>query len=163
MRGLHHREPGVVGAALLSPELMVEMIVDGIHSAPEMVKLAYQNIGSERLILITDAMRAKCLKQGVYELGGQDVYVSERDARLADGTLAGSILRHHQGAQNMMEFAECSLSEVVRMTSTNAARELHLRKKGSLAVGKDADFVIRNHKGEVEATYCRGQIAFERG
>lgn len=163
MRGLHHREPGVVGSALLSPELMVEMIVDGIHSAPEMVKLAYQSIGSERLILITDAMRAKCLKQGIYDLGGQDVYVSDKDARLANGTLAGSILRMNQGVQNIMKFTGCSHAEIVRMTSTNAARELRLPYKGSLAVGKDADFVIFNEQGDIEFTYCRGQMAFERG
>ena len=102
MRGLHHREPGVVGAALLHEELLAEIIVDGIHIVPEMVKLAYQQKGKQGIILITDSMRAKCLKNGVYDLGGQAITVSDEKALLDGGTLAGSILKFSDGVKNML-------------------------------------------------------------
>lgn len=93
MRGVHHREPGVVGAVLMHDEVVCELIVDGTHVAPEMVRFAYRNKGKEGLIVITDAMRAKCLGEGEYELGGQRVIVQGQQATLQDGTLAGSILK----------------------------------------------------------------------
>src|SRR5690625_7025370 len=99
MTGIHHRDIGVVGAALQLEQLRAEMIADGIHVSPEMMQLIYDNMGSERLILITDAMRAKCLQAGDYELGGQPVTVTEDRAVLENGTLAGSILKMHEGAQ----------------------------------------------------------------
>ena len=83
MSPFHHREPGVVGAAFLEDSLQVEMIVDGIHSHPKAVELAYRQKGASGIILITDAMRAKGLPPGTYDLGGQDVEVTHEDARLA--------------------------------------------------------------------------------
>ncbi|SHE70141.1 N-acetylglucosamine 6-phosphate deacetylase [Seinonella peptonophila] len=162
MRGLHHREPGVVGGALLSPELMVEMIVDGIHARSEMIDFAYRLLTSKRAILITDAMRAKCLKPGIYDLGGQDVQVSNESARLADGTLAGSILKMDQALRNIIHFTGCSLLEAVQMASQNAAKELGLDRKGSITEGKDADLVVLNDQYEIVQTYCRGELAFEK-
>ncbi|WP_089964719.1 N-acetylglucosamine-6-phosphate deacetylase [Lihuaxuella thermophila] len=163
MRGLHHRDPGVVGAAFLREELMVELIADGIHSRPEMVKIAFDQITSERMILITDSMRAKCLKRGTYELGGQTVYVTEQDARLADGTLAGSILKMKDAIKNMREFTRCSIPQLIRMCSSNAAKELGLfDRKGSIAVGKDADLVVIDDEWEVELTLCSGKVAYDR-
>ncbi|WP_172799265.1 N-acetylglucosamine-6-phosphate deacetylase [Bacillus sp. FJAT-29814] len=163
MRGLHHREPGVVGAAFLRDELKAELIVDGVHSRPETVKLAYQQKGSEGLILITDAMRAKCLKNGQYDLGGQEVTVKDGKAVLADGTLAGSILKLGHGVKNIVTFAGCSLAEAVEMASVNPAKQLNMYdKKGSITPGKDADIVILNPDLEVTMTYCRGALAFNR-
>lgn len=162
MRGLHHREPGVAAAALLRDELMVELIVDGIHICPEMVKLSYQQISSKRGILITDAIRAKCLRSGIYELGGQEVHVKEQEARLVDGTLAGSVLRMNEAWRHFREYTNCSLPELIEMSSVNPAKELQLwDRKGSIEVGKDADLVLLSVEGEVQLTLCQGVIAFD--
>jgi len=163
MRGLHHREPGVVGAAFLHDELKAEIIVDGVHVRPEMVKLAFKQKGSHGLILITDSMRAKCLKNGHYDLGGQDVTVQDGKAVLSDGTLAGSILKLGTAAKNILNYTGCSLEEVIRMASVNPAKQLNVfDRKGSIAEGKDADIVILDENMEVVMTFCRGTLAYKR-
>lgn len=162
MRGLHHREPGVAAAALLRDELMVELIVDGIHICPEMVNLSYQQITSRRGILITDAIRAKCLRSGIYDLGGQEVHVQKQEARLADGTLAGSVLRMNDAWRHFRAYTNCTISELIEMSCVNPAKELQLwDRKGSVEVGKDADLVLLSLEGEVQLTLCRGVIAFD--
>ncbi|MBP0724705.1 N-acetylglucosamine-6-phosphate deacetylase [Bacillus sp. RG28] len=141
MRAMHHREPGTAGYALLSDEVMVEIIADGIHVHPDMIKLAYKLKGPRKISVITDSMRAKGLDEGEYELGGQPVFVKEKSARLADGTLAGSILKMDEAFRNIMIFTGCSVEEAVLMTSVNQAEEFGLLQKGVLEIGKDADFV----------------------
>ncbi|MCM3691710.1 N-acetylglucosamine-6-phosphate deacetylase [Neobacillus niacini] len=164
MRGIHHREPGVAGSALLFKELMVELIADRIHVRPEVMKLVINAKGTEGMILITDAMRAKCLKNGVYDLGGQDVSVAEGKALLADGTLAGSILKMNDSIRNILEAAEISLSDAVQMASVNPAKQLKVYdKKGSISAGKDADITILSKEYQVEMTICRGEIAYKKG
>ncbi|MEO2078222.1 MAG: N-acetylglucosamine-6-phosphate deacetylase [Bacillus sp. (in: firmicutes)] len=164
MRGLHHREPGVVGAAFLQEEITAEIIADGIHSRPEMVKLAYQQKGKTGLILITDSMRAKCLKNGVYDLGGQAVTVADGRALLHDGTLAGSILKLGHAMKNMIDFTNCSLEDTIQMASVNPAKQLAVfDRKGSLTSGKDADIVLLDEQLEVAMTICRGELAYDRG
>ncbi|WP_281658365.1 N-acetylglucosamine-6-phosphate deacetylase [Halobacillus sp. Cin3] len=161
MSGLHHREPGLVGAAFMNDHLLVEMIVDHIHVHPDAVKLAYQNIGSGRSILITDAMRAKCLPPGTYDLGGQDVFVENNEARLSDGTLAGSILTLEEAAKKMKQDAGLSWQELVSITSWNAAVQLGVEnRKGSIEQGKDADLVLVDEQGNVTLTMCRGTISY---
>ncbi|WP_163970322.1 N-acetylglucosamine-6-phosphate deacetylase [Oceanobacillus halotolerans] len=163
MRGLHHREPGVVGAAFLKEELMTELIVDGIHVAPEMVNLSYQQIGKDRLVLITDAMRAKCLKNGMYDLGGQSVTVQDGKATLEDGTLAGSVLQMNHAVKNMLSYSETTLGELIQMTSINPAKELQLfDRKGSIKRNKDADLVVLDENFDVVLTICRGQLAYQK-
>ncbi|HDR8157422.1 TPA: N-acetylglucosamine-6-phosphate deacetylase [Bacillus cereus] len=156
MRGLHHREPGVVGHVLLNPDVMVEVITDGIHIHPDMVKLAYKLKGPKKVSVITDAMRAKGLEDGLYELGGQPVHVKDGSARLEDGTLAGSILKMDQAFRNVIEFTSCSIEDAVLMTSVNQAEEFGLNNKGALAVGKDADFVVMNEDLHVYDTVRLG-------
>ncbi len=161
MRGVHHREPGVAGAVLLHDEVKCEMIVDGIHIAPKMVKFAYKNKGSEGSILVTDAMRAKCLGAGMYDLGGQEVIVNEERAVLKDGTLAGSILKLNDAVRNMMKFTDCSLQDITQMTAVNPAKQINVfDRKGSIKAGKDADIVIVNDQLEVIMTFCRGKLAY---
>lgn len=162
MSPFHHRNPGVVGASLTEKGLTVEVIADFIHSHPTSVELAFRQKGAERLILITDAMRAKGLAPGVYDLGGQDVQVTRKDARLADGTLAGSILTMDAAIRNVQSITGCSLNELVSMTSANAAKELGLSNKGSLQEGTDADVAILDDSFTVQLTICRGTIAYTK-
>ncbi|MGE6719157.1 N-acetylglucosamine-6-phosphate deacetylase [Peribacillus frigoritolerans] len=163
MRGLHHREPGVLGAAYLRDELYVELIADGIHCRPEMIKLAYNQITSERMILITDSLRAKWLEKGTYDLGGQPVNVDETKATLSDGTLAGSILKMNDAIKNTMKYTDCSMTDIIKMTAENPAKQLRIfDRKGSIQVGKDADLVILNDRLDVEMTFCRGNLAFKK-
>ena len=162
MSPFHHREPGVVGTAFLEDSLVVEIIVDCIHSHPKSVELAFRQKTSNRIILITDAMRAKGLPPGIYDLGGQNVDVSHIDARLRDGTLAGSMLTMEQAAQNMKAITNCSLAELVAMTSTNAAKQLGLTNKGRIEPGKDADLTIIDGGWNVQMTICRGRIAYSK-
>ncbi|SET09180.1 N-acetylglucosamine 6-phosphate deacetylase [Oceanobacillus limi] len=162
MNGIHHRDIGVVGAAFSLEELRAELIADGIHVVPDMLELIYRNVGSERLILITDAMRAKCLQAGDYELGGQPVTVTEDRAVLEDGTLAGSILKLQHGAQRMLMIKDVSLQQVIEMASINPAKQLNIfDKKGSIAVGKDADLLLVDDELNLSYTICQGVIAFE--
>ncbi|MFS0775334.1 N-acetylglucosamine-6-phosphate deacetylase [Neobacillus sp. 3P2-tot-E-2] len=163
MRGIHHREPGVAGSALLFKELMVELIADGIHVVPEVMKLVINAKGTEGCVLITDAMRAKCLKNGVYDLGGQDVTVADGKALLADGTLAGSILKMNDSIKNILEAAEITLTQAVQMASVNPAKQLNVYdRKGSISVGKDADITILSNEYQVDMTFCRGEIAYKK-
>ncbi|RSL32175.1 N-acetylglucosamine-6-phosphate deacetylase [Salibacterium salarium] len=162
MSGLHHREPGLASAALLNKQLTNEMIADGVHVHPAMVNMAYQMKGAAGLLLITDSIRAKCLQNGKYDLGGQTVTVEGNHPYLEDGTIAGSMLKMNQAVKNIMDYTNCRLEEAVAMTSSNAAAKLGLRRKGAIAAGMDADFVLLDENHEVIRTWCRGQIAFER-
>ncbi|HLR52099.1 MAG TPA: N-acetylglucosamine-6-phosphate deacetylase [Candidatus Avamphibacillus sp.] len=162
MNGIHHRDIGAVGAAFQLEELRAELIADGIHVSPEMMQLIYDNMGSGRLILITDAMRAKCLEPGDYELGGQPVIVTEDRAVLESGSLAGSILKLVDGAKNMLLLNEVSLHDVIKMASINPAKQLNVYdRKGSIAKGKDADLLLVDDKLNIHSTICRGVTAFE--
>ncbi|MCO7176267.1 N-acetylglucosamine-6-phosphate deacetylase [Sporolactobacillus kofuensis] len=163
MRGLHHREPGILGEALIHPQLYTELISDGHHICKEMVDLAFRLKGSERMILITDSMRAKCLKNGVYDLGGQDVYVNDGLALLKSGTIAGSVLKMDQSLKNMLAFTDATLDDIVQMGAINPAQQCGVyERKGSLEEGKDADFIILNEKNELVLTVCRGTIAYQK-
>lgn len=163
MRGLHHREPGTAGAALLIDELKVELIADGIHICPEMLQLILKTKGSHGALLITDAMRAKCLKSGHYELGGQPVIVADEKVTLEDGTLAGSVLKMIDSVKNIKTFTNLTLHEIVKMASSTPAKQVHIfDRKGSIAVGKDADLIILNKDIEIEKTFCRGRIAYSK-
>lgn len=157
MRGIHQREPGVVTAALLE-DVWTELIVDGVHLHPAIVKLILKMKGMEKMVLVTDAMRATCLHNGVYDLGGQQVIVKENTATLSDGTLAGSVLRMPQAIKNMLQFTGCDLLDAVKMASENPAKVLGIfDKKGSIAIGKDADLVVVDEHFNVVMTICGGR------
>ncbi|GGH82389.1 N-acetylglucosamine-6-phosphate deacetylase [Pullulanibacillus pueri] len=160
MVGIHHRDIGVVGAAFQLKELKGELITDGIHVSPEMMQLIVNNMGSERIIMITDSIRAKGLTTGEYDLGGQPVTVTEDRAFLEDGTLAGSILKMDKGAQNMLALEGVTLSDIIQMASINPAKQIGIfDRKGSIAVGKDADLLIVDENLTIHYTLCRGVIA----
>ena len=161
MRGLHHREPGAVGAALLSDHVSAELIVDGVHLHPAIVQLVLQLKGKENTILVTDAMRAKCMPDGQYDLGDQVVTVQEGVAKLSDGTLAGSTLTMAQSIQNVMQFTGCKLGDAVKFAAENPAKKLNIfHQKGSLAHGKDADFVVLDDRYRVVLTVCGGRVVY---
>lgn len=162
MRPFHHREPGVVGDVLLEDDLKVEIIADFIHSHPKSVIFAYRLKGASRVILITDAMRAKGLDYGVYDLGGQAVHVTETGAHLSDGTLAGSVLTMEQAVKNIHAVTKCTLQELVAMSSNNAANQLELPSKGYIGKGMDADLVILDEDLNVQKTICRGKVVYEK-
>ncbi|MCS4487136.1 N-acetylglucosamine-6-phosphate deacetylase [Staphylococcus americanisciuri] len=154
-----HREPGVFGAAWTNPFLHTEIIVDGIHAHPAAVDVAYRMKGNHALYLITDAMRAKGLQDGEYDLGGQNVIVKGKEARLASGALAGSILKMNDGLRNLLNYTHAPLEELWRVTSYNQAKALNvLSHKGSLTEGKDADIVILNDDIEVLTTIKAGYV-----
>jgi N-acetylglucosamine-6-phosphate deacetylase len=163
MSGIHHREPGTATAALLAETVSAELIVDGFHLHPAIVQLALKLKGKEKIVLVTDAMRAKCLQDGCYDLGGQDVYVKKGRAQLADGTLAGSVLRMPSAVQNMLNFTGCELQDALKMAAENPAKILNMfHRKGSIAEKKDADLVVLNEKLEVVLTLCRGEVVYAR-
>lgn len=156
--GLHHREIGVAGFALLEDDVYAEMIVDGFHITPAMVKLAYKTKGADNILLITDSMRAKGQTEGESELGGQKVFVKDKQARLENGALAGSVLTFIDAFKNILEFTGCSIEEAVKMSSVNQAREFGLTNKGQLKVGLDADIVILDETLNVHKTILGGKI-----
>ncbi|OXS57454.1 N-acetylglucosamine 6-phosphate deacetylase [Bacillus sp. V-88] len=163
MSGLHHREPGIVGASFLRQELMVELITDGIHVRPEVIQLAFNQITDDRLILITDSMRAKCLKNGQYDLGGQMVTVKDGKALLDENTLAGSVLKMKDAFSNIQSFTTGDMRSAIKMTAENPSKQLNIfNRKGSLALRKDADIVLLDENKDVFTTICKGKIAYTR-
>ncbi|HYU33265.1 MAG TPA: N-acetylglucosamine-6-phosphate deacetylase [Thermoanaerobaculia bacterium] len=156
MSGLHHRDPGVVGAALTSASATAELIADGIHVHPAVLRLAAQAM-PQRIALITDAMRACGLADGSYKLYRHDVTVGGGAARLRDGTLAGSILTMERAVQNMVGQAGLPLQAVLPLATEVPARILGLAdRKGKLAEGYDADVVVLTPELAVERVFARG-------
>lgn len=159
---LHHREIGVVGSALLLEDLYCELICDTIHVSVPAMQLLVKNKRADKLAIITDAMRAKGLADGVSELGGQTVYVKGGEARLADGTLAGSVLRMNRALQNMVEKVGVPLTQAVDYCTINPARTLKMENEaGSIAEGKRADFAVLNDKFDVLYTVRDGKIIYK--
>lgn len=156
-RGLRHREPGVTGHAMLEDNLFCELICDGFHIVPDMIKLAYDQKGQHRLELVTDSMRAKGMPEGVSELGGQKVIVKDRQARLESGNLAGSVLRFDEAFRNVIAFTGCDVNDAVQMSAVNQAEEFGLTQKGKLEVGRDADLNLMTRDLHVETTYSLGR------
>ncbi|MFY0545851.1 N-acetylglucosamine-6-phosphate deacetylase [Brevibacillus sp. H7] len=163
MTGMHHREPGVAGAAMYFERLSTELIADGEHVHPAVMSILYRVKKASRLALVSDSMRATGLEQGVYELGGQPVHVDGGRAALADGTLAGSILTLNRAVRNMVVLCGVTLPDAVAMASQTPAKILGLSdRKGRLAAGYDADITILAESFEVAACYVNGRLAYER-
>lgn len=159
MKPFHHRTPGLIVAALLHNELKVELIADGIHVHPAVMRLMYKIKGDGGIILITDAIRASGMPAGEYTFMDQRISVVDRKAYLADGTLAGSTLTMDQAVKNMVQLAEVPLEDAVRMASLNGAKVLGVEhQKGILAVGKDADIVVMSQAFQVAMTIAMGDI-----
>jgi N-acetylglucosamine-6-phosphate deacetylase len=159
MNGYHHREPGIIGAVFDS-DVTCDIIPDLVHTHPSALELTYR-MKQEKLILITDAMRAGCMRAGTYELGGDKVVVKEGQARLEDGTLAGSVLRLNEGLKKMKLHTSMSLVEVVNSVTKVPAQKLGI-KKGELKEGYDADIVIFDEDFSIIATIVAGEVKYTR-
>jgi N-acetylglucosamine-6-phosphate deacetylase len=154
---LNHRQPGLIGALLTQSTVRCGLIVDGIHVHPAMVQLAYQNLGSTGITLVTDAMAAMGMPPGTYAIGDQTVTVDKTSARLENGTLAGSILRMDQAINNMVQFSHCSLAEAVRMASTTPAEVLGIQDRfGHVLNGYPANLALLDGDCQVLATCVEG-------
>ncbi len=142
MNAISHRDPNGAAALLESDSVMCELICDGLHVHPAMVRLTYRLIGADRLCLVSDAMAATGLGDGKFQLGRQDVWVNGCEARLADGTLAGSVTDLMQALQNAVDFGIPPL-DALRAVTLNPAKALGIDNVlGSVAVGKMARFVV---------------------
>ena len=160
---LHHREIGVVGSALLLDELYSEVICDTIHVSVPALKLLAKCKPNDKLILITDAMRAKGLSDGVSELGGQKVYVKNGEARLENGTLAGSVLTMNLAIKNMVEKVGVPLEQAVDYATINSAKQLKIDNiVGSIKEGKNADFAVLDSNFNVLYTIRNGNVIYQK-
>ena len=161
MTPLNHRKPGIVGAIFRS-DITCELIADTIHVHPDIFKILIDIKHKDKVVLITDSMRAGCMKAGKYELGGQKVIVKNGAAKLQDGTLAGSVLTLNKAVKNMLEHSGVEIYEAVAMASLIPAKVINIaNKKGSLDIGKDADIAIFDDNIDVFFTIVEGKIVFE--
>lgn len=163
MRPFHHREPGILGAALNLKGLRAQIIADGIHLNPATVKLFIDARGIDDVILITDGIRAVGYPDGEYEMGGQMITVKGMEARLPSGSLCGSRLTLIQAVQKACSFAKLSLCDAVRAASLIPARSIGVDNEyGSIEVGKAADLVAIDSQFQVARTYLGGKLIYQR-
>jgi N-acetylglucosamine-6-phosphate deacetylase len=162
MRPLDHREPGILGVVLTDDALFAELICDGIHVAPEMVKLCWRAKGPERAILVTDAISATGMPDGAYRLGDFAVQVANGRA-MASGVLAGSVLTLDRALANFKEFTGAPLEQALRLLTVNPAAMTGLGDQaGSLGIGEAANFVALDEAGKLVGSVVNGQAAFTR-
>ncbi len=162
MPGIHHRCPSIFIAAIENPQITFQVIPDGVHLHPVIVKMLVRLAGKERVLVITDAMRAACLADGHYALGDVAVIVKNGEARTRQGGLAGSTLKMSQAVGNMMRFCDLTLAEVVPMLTRVPARSIGMYpQKGSLEIGTDADIVIWDEALGVQATLIGGEPVYQ--
>jgi len=159
MPGYHHREPGLIGAVFDS-DVTCDIIADLVHTHPSTLDLAYR-LKSDKLMLITDAMRAGCMHSGVYDLGGRRVNVNGGKALLEDGTLAGSVLKMNEAIGNMVKHTSMTIPDAIKSVTETIAEKLNV-PKGVLKVGHDADIVIFDENFSIITTIVNGEIKYER-
>ena len=162
MRPLDHRDPGILGEVLTDRQISADIVVDGIHVAPEVVQIFLRAMGFERAVLITDATAAAGMPDGTYQLG--PIQVEVKDGRCTvhgepGGKLAGSVLTMDRAIRNVTQFAGWSLQNAVRAASLNAARAAGLLQHGHLAPGAVANIVVLSPDGKVDQTFVRGRAA----
>ncbi len=156
MRSLNHRDPGILGTVLTDERIFADIVADGVHVAPDIVKLFLLAKGKDRAILITDALSATGMPDGKYKLGVFDIEVKGNLCMNGD-TIAGSVLTMDAAVRNVMSFADWNLANSVRLATENPARALGIeKKKGRLAAGCDADIVVLSDEGKVIKTIVGG-------
>ncbi len=161
MPTLNHREPGALGAVMALDSIYAELIADNIHVHPAVMKVLYAAKGPDRLILITDSVRAAGLADGEYYIDDRTVIVKDGSVRLPDGTLAGSMLTMDKALYNFMQATGEPLERIWQTSSLNAARSLGIsNQKGSLEVGKDTDLVLIDADVNVYLTVAEGRVVY---
>ena len=157
MRLLHQHEPAILGAAL-ETDIYCEMICDGLHLHPGIVRLLLKAKGLDHVVAITDSIMAAGLPDGNYHLGVNEVVVKNGDAKLAsDGTRAGSTLTQIRALRNLTAFTGYSLEELIPLFTENPARLIGVfDRKGSIANGKDADIVLLTETLDIDRVFARG-------
>ncbi len=160
-KGLHHREIGTVGSAMLFDNLYAEGICDCIHLSIPAIKLLIKNKPHDKFTLITDSMRAKGLNDGISELGGQKVIVKNGEARLENGALAGSVLKMNDAIKNLVTKCGVEFTDAVDFATVNPAKNLGIEKLyGSIEVGKKANFTLLDNDFSVRLTVRDGEIIY---
>lgn len=163
MKAFKNREPGTVGAALVSNNVRCELIGDLFHVSKTAIKILLKCKGLNNVIAITDGMEAKHLDDGTYALGGQPVYVKDGFARLADGTIAGSTLKMNVAMHNLTKEIGLSFTQAVDLATINPAKNLGIYDtKGSIKNGKDADFAVVDKDFNVYMSIRGGNIVYEK-
>jgi N-acetylglucosamine-6-phosphate deacetylase len=156
MRPLDHRDPGIIAEVLTDDRLSADIIVDGIHVSPPIVKLFLQAKGRERAVLITDAISATGMPDGRYQLGPIEVDVKDGKCT-SNGSLAGSVLTMDRAVKNVLQFSSWSLQDAVRAATLNAALAAGLGEQGRLAPGAEASFTVLSPTGDVRKTIVCGR------
>ncbi len=162
MRGLHHREPGAAGGALLTRGLVASVIADGIHVHPAILGLIARVAGPGRIALVTDAISAAGMERGSFSLGGRGIEVRDGVPRLPDGTIAGSVLQMDRAVRTFAAAAEIGLREAIHSATAVPARLLRLARKGQIAEDYDADLAVLGRDGSVALTLVGGRVAYQR-
>ena len=157
MTAFTHRAPGVVGAVFDSDEVYAELILDGFHVHWAAAKILIREKGVEKVCLITDSMEASGVSDGTYQLGGQEVFVKNGQARLEDGTIAGSVLKLNVAVYNACHYLHMPIYEAVRMASYNPARSCHLMQIGQIAPYKKADLIMFDDKIDIKWAMLDGK------
>ncbi len=153
---LLHRAPGLIGAAFDSDSVFCEVIGDGLHLHPSIVRMVYRQLGADRMVLISDAIAATGLCDGTYRLGGLEVFVKHREARLADGTIAGSTVTLYDVLCRTVGFG-VPLEDAVKMATATPAKALGLSGVGSLQPGYDADILVLNQDLTIRHVFYKGK------
>lgn len=157
MNTYHHRKPGIVGATF-NADVTCDIIADLVHTHASTLELT-QKVKQDKLILVTDSMRAGCMKCGTYDLGGRSVTVKDGKAELEDGTLAGSVLKMNEAMLNMKRYTSMDFMAIVSAATKVPAQKLNV-KKGELKVGYDADVVMFDENFSIILTIVSGEVKY---
>jgi N-acetylglucosamine-6-phosphate deacetylase len=163
MPSLHHRSPGPLAAIFESQRVTAQLIADGVHIHPAVVRLAFERLGANRVVPITDGMQAIGLPDGEYVYNGLEYESKEGTARYKDGTLIGTALGLSRLLERLITFTGCPQEVAIRAASENPAKVLGLeRRKGSIEMGKDADLVLLDEDCSVYATIVAGKVVYQK-
>lgn len=159
MTGLDHRNPGVVGATVESKEVYAELITDGIHVHPVMVRAAFALLGEDRVVLISDSLRSTGMPDGIYDLGGQKVKKEGKRCTLVEGgNLAGSVSNVFDCMKTAVQLMKIPFKKAILASTINPAKSLGVEKElGSISVGKRADYLILDNDLNLKAVYQSGK------